>query len=135
MTASILKSPGLSLVCWPISTISSWPLISMFPRDYIFGDCTECINSYWYHRHSFFNSLARSRYLALFLPSFSFSMWLEKSTIRQVIFFCCWLSLGLVVWSRLDDPFVFQNPREFCTSHFPRWIPDYAHTICLYGQV
>ena len=31
---------------------------------------------------------------------------------------CCWLSLGLDVWQRLGDPFVSQNHREVCASHF-----------------
>ena len=29
-------------------------------------------------------------------------------------FFFCWLSLGLVVWPRLVDPFVSQNYYSFC---------------------
>ena len=40
--------------------------------------------------HTFFNSLARSRYLSVFLFSFSFTLWsprTAKSTIRQVLFF------------------------------------------------
>ena len=40
--------------------------------------------------HSFFNSLARSRYLSFFSHSFSFTMWSAgtiKSTISQVLFF------------------------------------------------
>ena len=40
--------------------------------------------------HSFFNSLARSRYLSLFSHSFSFILWLArtaKSTILQIFFF------------------------------------------------
>ena len=40
--------------------------------------------------HSFFNSLARSRYLSLFSHSFSFTLWsagTAKSTILQVLFF------------------------------------------------
>ena len=40
--------------------------------------------------HSFFNSLARSRYLSLFSLSFSFILWsagTAKSTILQVLFF------------------------------------------------
>ena len=65
--------------------------------------------------NSFFSSLARSRYLSLFsLFFFSFNLSLvetEKSTIRHVLFFC-WLSQGLVVWLRLADPFVSQNPIE-----------------------
>ena len=68
----------------------------------------------------FFSSLARSRYLSLFPLSFSStlrSVGMAKSTIWQVPFFC-WQSLGLVVWPRLNDSFVFQNPKEFCVSHF-----------------
>ena len=48
----------------------------------------------------FFCSLARSRYLSFFSLSFSFTLWsagTAKSTIRQVLFFCRWLSLGVVI--------------------------------------
>ena len=72
--------------------------------------------------HISFNSLARSWYFSLFSPSFSFTPWSAgtvKSTIWPVLLFY-WLSLGLVVWPRLDDPFVSQNiifiPGEFFTS-------------------
>ena len=45
--------------------------------------------------HSFFNSLARSRYLSFFSHSFRFILWstrTAKSTILQILFFCCcWL--------------------------------------------
>ena len=44
--------------------------------------------------HSFFNSLARSRYLSFFSFSFSFNLrsaGTAKSTHLQVLFFCCWL--------------------------------------------
>ena len=40
--------------------------------------------------HSFFNSLARSRYLSFFSPSFRFILWsagTAKSTILQILFF------------------------------------------------
>ena len=46
--------------------------------------------------HSFFNSLARSRYLSFFSLSFRFILWsagTAKSTILQ-IFFLCWLLWG-----------------------------------------
>ena len=62
--------------------------------------------------HSFFNSLARSRYLSLFSHSFSLILWsarTAKSTILQIFFFC-WLLLALVFWLRLGDPFVRQSP-------------------------
>ena len=53
--------------------------------------------------HSFFSSLARSRYLSFFSLSFSLILWSSgsaKSTILQVLFLC-WLLLGLVFWPRL----------------------------------
>ena len=59
--------------------------------------------------HSFFNSLARSRYLSFFSLSFRFilwSAWTAKSTIWQILFFC-WLLWGLVFWPGLGDPFVY----------------------------
>ena len=71
--------------------------------------------------HSFFSSLARSMYLSLFSLSFSFNLWSAgtvKSTIWQLHVLFCWLTLGQVVWPRLNDPFQFQNPKEFYTSHF-----------------
>ena len=58
--------------------------------------------------HSFFNSLARSRYLSFFSHSFSFILWsagTAKLTILQVLFFC-WLLLSLVFWLGLGDPLV-----------------------------
>ena len=61
--------------------------------------------------HSFFNSLARSRYLSFFSLSFRFILWsagTAKSTILQIFFFFFffWLLWGLVFWPGLGDPFV-----------------------------
>ena len=56
--------------------------------------------------HSFFSSLARSRYLSFFSHSFSFILWsagTAKTTILQVLFFCLLLLLYLVFWPRLGD--------------------------------
>ena len=41
----------------------------------------------------------------------------------------------LVVWMRLGDLFVSQNPRELRVSYFPRQILGFAYTICSYGQI
>ena len=82
--------------------------------------------------HSFFNSLARSRYLSFFSHSFSFILWpagTVKSTILQVLFFC-WLLLSLVVWPRLGDPCVCQSPIGVYACHFLRQMPGCAYTIC-----
>ena len=46
---------------------------------------------------------------------------------RNSFFF--WLSQCLVVWLRLDDALVFQNPREFCASHFLRRFLGCAYII------
>ena len=61
--------------------------------------------------HSFFNSLARSRYLSFFSLSFRFILWFAgtaKSKILHILFFFffCWLLWGLVFRPGLVDPFV-----------------------------
>ena len=108
---------------------------------------SECTSYNWYHRHFhipqfvfFFNSLARSSYLSHFSLSSSFTQW---SAGRQSplygrfssLSFFCRLSQGLVVWPRLDDSFVSQNPKEFCAFHFLGRILGCGYTICSYGQI
>ena len=70
---------------------------------------------------SVFNSLAWSRYLSFFTLSFSFIQWeagTGKSTIFQGFFFFCWLLKGLVVWTRIGDPFVCQSPLGVYVYYF-----------------
>ena len=70
---------------------------------------------------SFFNSLARSRYLSFFSHSFNFILWsagAAKFKILQVIFFC-WLLLGLAFWPRLGDLSLRQSP--MCVIFKDRW--------------
>ena len=88
--------------------------------------------------HSFIISLAKSRKLSLFSLSFIFARWSDgtiKSTNQQVLFFFSWLSLSLVVWLRLEDPFLSQNHWEVCASHSPGWILGCAYTTYSYGQI
>ena len=88
--------------------------------------------------HSFFSSLARSKYLSFFSFSFNYTQMsarTAKSTIRYILFFFfffffLWLSLALVVWLRLNDSFVYQNPRGVCASHSPGQILSCAYTMC-----
>ena len=64
--------------------------------------------------HSFFSSLARSRYLSFFSHSFSFILWSAgsaKSTILQVLFFC-WLLIGLDLLAEISG--------SVCMSKFHR---------------
>ena len=82
--------------------------------------------------HNFFNSLARSRYLSIFLLSLNFILWsagTAKSIILQVLVFC-WLFLCLVVWPRVSDLFVCENSKGVCASHSPEQILDCAYNIC-----
>ena len=78
--------------------------------------------------HSFFSSQARSGYLSLLSLSFHFtvcSAGQQESTIRQVLFFSFFFfSLDLLVWSRLCDLGLSQNPRThsgLCTYHLLVW--------------
>ena len=88
--------------------------------------------------HSFFNSLARSRYLSFYSYSFSFTLCsagTAKSTILLVLFFFfCWLLLGLVFWPRLGDSSVRQNPIGVYVCHFLGELLGFTYTICWYGQ-
>ena len=102
VTTSILKSPGLFLVIlavlnnvvvWMVSTPPptskssspfSNPLVTVPNALITIGVIFICMF------HSFFSSLARSRYLSFFSHSFSFILWsagTAKSTILQVLFF------------------------------------------------
>ena len=80
--------------------------------------------------------LARSSYLYFFLISFNFTLGSDSKVHNLASFlFLCWLLLGQVVWSRLGDPFVCQNPRGVCVSHFPGQMLGCACTISLYGEI
>ena len=88
-----------------------------------------------------FYSLFSSR-IYLFSLSYSFtlqSVGMTKSIVRQVLVCFCffvlffWLSQGLIVWPRLDDPCVSQKPNEFCAPHFLGRILGCAYNICSYG--
>ena len=66
------------------SSLFSNPLVAVPNAPITIGIIVTCMF------HSFFNSLARSRYLSLFSHSFSFILWsagTAKSTILQVLFY------------------------------------------------
>ena len=87
--------------------------------------------------HSFFNPRARSRYLSFFSYSFSIILWsagTAKSTILQILFFCCWLLLGLVFWLRFGDLSVCQSPIGVYVCCFLGQVLGCAYTICWYGE-
>ena len=123
-------------VVWMVSTRpliskSSSPFINPFVTEPIAPIIIGIIVTFMFH--SFFNSQARSRYLSFFSFSINFTLWstgTAKSIILQVLFYL----LIIVVWPRFGDPFVCQNPRGVCTSHFPGHMLSWVYTICSYGQ-
>ena len=79
--------------------------------------------------------LIRSKYLSLFLLSFSFTLWsaaMAKSIIQHVLIFVDYHK----VWSSGCDQMIclyLPNPKEFCAFHFLGQILGCAYTICSYG--
>ena len=81
--------------------------------------------------HSFFNSLARSRYLSFFSHSSSFILWsarIAKSIILQFLFIC------VVFRPRLGEPCVCQSPIRIYVCYFQGQVLGCVYTICLYDQ-
>ena len=79
--------------CCHLDGLQSTSYFQFFQSCYqCFGECTKCMITIGipiiFMLYSFFSSLARSSYLSLFSPSFSFIQWstgTAKSTIRQVL--------------------------------------------------
>ena len=87
--------------------------------------------------HSFFNSLARSKYLSFFSHSFSFILWsagAAKSTILQVLFFLLIIiRFGLLAeirWSVCMS----ESHRSLCVSfsRTPAGLCIYHLYVCMY---
>ena len=72
--------------------------------------------------HSFFNSLARSRYLSLFSHSFSFILWsagTAKSTILQILFYFIFLLIIIRSGLRVEIRWsvcISKSHRSLCVS-------------------
>ena len=82
--------------------------------------------------HSFFNSLARSRYLSSFHILSVLFCGQPGQQSRQFCKFSsfCWLLLGLVLRPRLGDPCVCQSPIGVYACHFLGQVLGCAYTIC-----
>ena len=87
---------------------------------------------------SFFNSLARSRYLSFFFIFFQYnsvvSRYSKVHNFTSSLFFC-WLLWVLVFWPRLGDPSVCQSPIGVNVHHSPGQMLGCAYTICLYSEI
>ena len=87
--------------------------------------------------HSFFDSLARSRYLSFFSLSFRFILWsagTAKSTILQILLFLLIIMRsGLLAGIRWSVCMLMSH-RSLCES-FLGQVLGCAYTICLYGRI
>ena len=130
---------------WPISTILKfgwYPLILLFPSPRLLVSILWWL--YQIHQLQFVSLLPSCSIisffssLAGFFAFFQFFQWsagTATSSIRHVFLFFGWLSLGLIIWTCLSDPFVSQNHWKVCASHFLGRILCCAYTICSYGQI
>ena len=83
---------GLSQQCCSLDGLQLSSYFQVLPSLYqSFGDCTECISYNWYHCHIFHDKVNNST---------------------------CPFFLGFFVWPKLHDPFVSQNLKVVCASHF-----------------
>ena len=113
--------PPTSMSSSPFSN----PLVIVLEAPITIGIIVTCMF------HSFFNSLARSRYLSFFSHSFSLILWLAriaKSTLLQFLFFCL-LLLGLVFWLRFGDPSECHCPIGVYVCYFLGQVLGCAYTI------
>ena len=83
--------------------------------------------------HSFFQFPRKIEVLIFLLVFFQF--YTVVSRISKVhksasSLFCCWLLQDLIVWPRLGDLFVSQNPWGVCAPHSQGQILECAYTIC-----
>ena len=129
VTASLLKSPGLFSVFCPIFTmlLFGWsPLILLFPSHpvpvLILCDCTKRTNYNWitinFMFNSFFNFLARSRYVSFFLLSFNFTLWSAGTAKSTILFFLLIITrsghLAKIRWSVC----ISKSQRSLCISFY-----------------
>ena len=87
--------------------------------------------------HSFFNSLARSRYLSFFSHSFSFILWSAGTatlTILQVLFFLL-IIIRSGLLAEIRYPCVCPSPIGVYVCYFLGQVLGCAYTICLNGQI
>ena len=118
-----IVSPRVLLSNFPVPVPVLWWLYSAH-RLQLVSPSFPCSN--------FFQFSSKVQVPISFPAFFNFTQWsagTAKSRIRQVLFFY-WLLVGLVIWPRLCEPFVSQDPKEFCASHSPGQILGCACTIC-----
>ena len=107
---------------------------------------TKSTNYNWYKRHfhvpQFFQFPSKVEVFIFLFTFFQFYIVVSQESkvhnfaISLFLFFYFFrLSLGLVFWPRLDDPFVRQSPIGVYVWHFLRQVLGCAYTICSYGEI
>ena len=83
--------------------------------------------------HSFFQFPSKVEVFVLFFTLFLILICGQpEHQSPQFLFFCYH---KFVVWLRLGDPFVSQNPRGIFVYHSPGLMLGCAYAICSYGQI
>ena len=133
VTASLLGSPGLVSGFWlfPPTFKSSrhfnTPLVIVPKTPITIGTI------FTFMFHSFFNSLARSRYLSLFSHSFRFILWsagTAKSTIFQILLFFLLIIIRSGLLARIRWSVCMLKSHRSYVCQFLRQVLGCAYTIC-----
>ena len=87
--------------------------------------------------YSFFQFPSKVQVLIHLFDFFSFYSVVSRSVRNTVFFYFLFFlqALVLVVWSRLGDSIVFQNPRRVFVSHFLGQILGCSSTIGSFGRI
>ena len=100
-----------------------------------FGDCTTSNNTNGITVTFTFHSFSvLSQDPGIYLPSVLLYGQLEWQNPLSGWFSFFFVDY-LVIYLRLDDLLLSQNPTEYCASRFPGWIMGCAYIVCLYGQI
>ena len=81
--------------------------------------------------HIFFKFPSKVELLILLFTFFQFYSGVSRD--REIYNFES--SLFLLIWLKLRDPFLCQNPKGVCVSHFLGQMLGCAYIICSYGQI
>ena len=136
---------------WSYDSPTDFQFLGFFPRFFRF--CSKGSNYDWYYCHfhvpQVFLTLWQGPDIFLFFfaggsLSFTLTLWssgTKKFTYKQILFFLftktksdfqAWIGWSIC---GLSDPFVSQNPREICASHFLEYFLACPCNVCLYGQI
>ena len=127
MIASFLKFSGLFSLFWTISAMvficpvvskSSNPSFNLLVNVLRAPITIDITVTFMYHSFSVLKQDPGIYRFFCFLSIFLCGQAEWQNPQFGWFLFCCSLSQGLVIWPRLSNPFVSQNPNDFCAFHF-----------------